>query len=108
MDEVLTRRRALYRGTRDRTRWSGLAARDRMGEERLEAVLRAFRPVPALAVHHGDVDPAAYLDSETDAIPNRAVVPEIAPCAREPGPRSGPPGSCSTTTASPRPPRMSR
>jgi glycosidase len=79
VDEILHVVVALYRETRDREAMVGAlaTASEEVGEERLEAALRAFSDAfPALAVHRGEVDPVAYLDGSTDGIPNRAVVLE--------------------------------
>jgi glycosidase len=79
VDEILHVVVAMYRETRDPQAMLGAlsAARERVGEERLESALRAFSTdFPALSVHLGEVDPVAYLDGVTDGIPNRAVVLE--------------------------------
>ena len=79
VDEILHVVVAMYRETRDPQAMLGAlaAARERVGEERLESALRAFSAdFPALSVHLGEVDPVAYLDGATDGIPNRAVVLE--------------------------------
>ncbi len=79
VDEILHVVVALYRERREADAMVGAlaAARERVGEEATEAALRAFcAEFPALAVHRGEVDPTAFLDGETDGIPNRAVVLE--------------------------------
>jgi len=79
IDEILHVVCAMYREQRDPAAMVEAleAARSRVGTERLEATLRAFSDAfPALAVHRGDVDAAAYLDGTTDGTPNRAVVLE--------------------------------
>ncbi len=79
VDEILHVVVGMYRETRDREAMVGAlaTASEEVGEEKVEAALRAFSAdFPALAVHRGEVDAVAYLDGSTDGIPNRAVVLE--------------------------------